>query len=529
MPRKTNATTPTTAAPDQARFFEPLETRRMFASASVVNGVLTIVGNPGPDLIVVSDGGGGSVGVRINGANSSHAGASSISVESLGGDDVIEIRTGLNLPARIDAGTENDTLTGGDANDTLIGGTGNDFLEGRGGNDWLDGGIGRDTMHGNEGIDTVDYSSRTGDLVITLDRNGNDGEANERDDVSDSVENVACGSGNDRVTGSATANSAGNLVNGFWGNAGHDTLDGSAGNDTLDGGDGNDSLVGATGADYLDGLWGHDTLEGGDGNDSLLGYTGNDLLRGGANDDWMVGEQDNDTLEGDAGNDAMGGHDGADVLRGGDGLDTMYGDGGNDTLDGGNDADVMEGGAGNDTADYSARTHNLAISLDGVANDGRAPSLVFFYDPLTGQAFGDRGERDNVKGDIETVLGGSGNDAVSSPANANVNNRLVGNGGNDSLSGGGGNDSLEGGADNDNLSGGEGNDSITGADGHDTLGGDNGVDTLRGGIGDDTFWARDNGTADVVDGGDGNDRAKVDPNDTLTSIESFFEWIFTWP
>jgi Ca2+-binding RTX toxin-like protein len=526
MPRKTIEMND---VPKQPRFFEPLETRRMFASVGVNNGVLTIVGNPGPDLVVVSAGPNGSVDVRLNGANSNHTGASSISAELLGGDDVIEIRTGLNLPARIDAGTENDTLTGGDGNDELIGGPGNDFLEGRGGNDWLDGGAGRDTMHGNDAVDTVDYSSRTGDLVITLDRNGNDGEANERDDVSDSVENVICGSGNDRVTGSLTAGSAANLNNRFWGNAGNDTLDGSAGNDTLDGGDNADSLVGGAGADYLDGWTGNDTLEGGDGNDSLLGWTGNDLLRGGANNDWIVGEQDNDTLEGDAGNDAMGGHDGNDVLRGGDGLDTMYGDGGNDTLDGGNDADVIEGGAGNDTADYSARTHNLAISLDGVANDGRAGSQLFYYDPFTGQGWGDPGERDNVKGDIETVLGGSGNDAISSPAATVVNNRFVGNGGNDSLTGGGGNDSLEGGANNDNLFGGDGNDSITGGEGHDNIGGDNGVDTLRGEGGDDTLWARDNGTADVVDGGIGNDRAKVDPNDTLTSIESFFEWLFIWP
>ena len=33
-------------------------------------------------------------------------------------------------------------------------------------------------------------------------------------------------------------------------------------------------------------------------------------------------------------------------------------------------ADVMIGNAGNDTADYSASTANLTITVDGVANDG---------------------------------------------------------------------------------------------------------------------------------------------------------------
>ncbi len=504
------------------RFYEPLEPRQLLA-ASVVNGVLTVTGTNNPEQIVLSDLGNGGVSVRIASTTTNHSGFNSIVINALDGDDAIQINAGV-MGARIDAGPGADRVTGGNGNDTILGGTGNDYLEGKGGNDWLDGGTNRDTMHGNDGSDTVDYSSRTANLTISLDRVGNDGESGENDDVSDSLEQVICGSGNDRVTTVNTAPAA-NDNNYFWGNGGNDTLDAGNGNDSLDGGDGNDSLLGGVGNDYMDGWAGNDTMNGGDGDDSMLGWTGTDSMIGGPGNDWIVGEQDNDTLDGGIGNDALGGGDGDDQLRGSDGFDSLYGENGNDTLDGGNDSDLMEGGAGTDTADYSGRTHNMNISLDGVNNDGRAGSQLYFYDPFTGESFGDPGERDNVKPDIEVVLCGSGNDRVTARATDIVHNRFVGNGGNDTMNGGGGNDTLEGNSGHDNLAGGDGNDSLLGHDGNDTLGGDAGIDIMRGDIGDDTFWARDS-AIDIVDGGTGNDRAKVDPNDTLTSIESFFEWLF---
>jgi Ca2+-binding RTX toxin-like protein len=157
-------------------------------------------------------------------------------------------------------------------------------------------------------------------------------------------------------------------------------------------------------------------------------------------------------------------------------------------LDGGDGADVMHGGGGNDTADYSMRSHNLRISLDGVANDGQAATLMF-RDPFTGQWVGYPGEMDNVHSDVENVLGGSGNDRISALATSIVANRFVGNGGNDILDGGGG------------------------------------ADVLEGGAGDDIFFARDS-VADQLFGGTGNDRAKIDIGvDVMNSIESTFEFI----
>jgi len=81
----------------------------------------------------------------------------------------------------------------------------------------------------------------------------------------------------------------------------------------------------------------------------------------------------------------------------------------------------------------------------------------------------------------------------------------------DVICGLGGDDVLRGGAGEDLLDGGAGSDSSTGG------GGD---DTMVGGAGDDTFEAID-GFRDSVDGGAGRDRAHVDPNDWVSSIELF--------
>jgi Ca2+-binding RTX toxin-like protein len=68
--------------------------------------------------------------------------------------------------------------------------------------------------------------------------------------------------------------------------------------------------------------------------------------------------------------------------------------------DGGEEADIFTGGTGTDSVSYRVRTIPV-IALDGVADDGGA------------------GERDNIRTDIETVFGGSANDARTGSAAAN--------------------------------------------------------------------------------------------------------------
>jgi Ca2+-binding RTX toxin-like protein len=134
-------------------------------------------------------------------------------------------------------------------------------------------------------------------------------------------------------------------------------------------------------------------------------------------------------------------------LDGGNGNDKITGGPGDDVLIGNAGADVLAGGGGRDTADYSARTGPVNVSLDGSANDGEA------------------GEADNVASDVEVLAGGAGDDTLTGNA---ADNALLGNGGNDTLNGGAGNDQLDGAAGDDTLDGGAGSDTLTGGDGNDT-------------------------------------------------------------
>ncbi len=204
-------------------------------------------------------------------------------------------------------------------------------------------------------------------------------------------------------------------------------------------------------------------MDGGKGNDMLIGGVGNDSLFGGAYAD-----------------------DGDDTLLGYGGDDKLLGGVGNDRLDGGAGADWMSGGDGIDIADYSKRTNDLDVSLDGVANDGAFTAAVISGPPQVIQI---TSEGDNVLVDVENVSGGSGNDLITGSA---LNNKLSGLAGVDTLRGGDGDDTLNGGADFDELEGGEGN---------------------------DRFFAKD-GVSDDVTGGNGNDTATVDNSDVLDSIET---------
>jgi Ca2+-binding RTX toxin-like protein len=146
------------------------------------------------------------------------------------------------------------------------------------------------------------------------------------------------------------------------------------------------------------------------------------------------------------------------VLRGGLHRDVLLGGPLDDTLDGGpggafDAGDVLAGFAGRDTADYAGRVAPLYISLDNAANDGQP------------------GETDDVRSDIETVIGGAGSDRiVGSP----FDNKLDGRAGNDTITGGGGADFLYGGTGFDVLHG------IDGIFGNDLL--DGGADA------DDCDW-----------------------------------------
>ena len=167
---------------------ELLEDRAVPAnvSASVRQGVLTVTGTPGPDVINVRQNAGV---VSVDGVGAfAAATVAHIVVNAQAGNDTISLN-GTSIPA---------IVFGGDGNDTLIGSTGNDWLFGENGNDRLLGNAGDDLIFGGNGNDILEG-----------------------------------GLGNDRLLG----------------DYGDDWLNGGAGDDTLFGGAGRDTMYGGDGFD----------------------------------------------------------------------------------------------------------------------------------------------------------------------------------------------------------------------------------------------------------------------------------------
>ena len=463
---------------------------------------------------------------------------------------------------------------------------------------YSDGGL---VITGTPDADTLSLSVSGGTLTVVL--NG----ATHSFPLSEVKEAHAdLGDGNDTVTSSLDMFGA-RIIGG----GGDDTFNGGAGTQAFYGGEGNDTLLGGAAHDFLYGEGGNDYFDGGAGADTTYGGGGNDTLdysartapvsvtTGDGYDDGEAGENDFvagdvEIVRGGSGNDfiadrsfetrrgfgdgpknAFFGGGGDDVLDGGAGVDAHFGGPGNDTLVAGEvfdpqwrpgyfPGDYYNGGGGTDTIDYAARNlsyDDLAVSLDGVANDGRVAGRGLDYP-----------ENDNVEPDVENVVGGAGDDSLSGSAGPN---RLVGNGGDDMLRGGAGDDVLDGGTGRDWMFGGFGNDTadygartrglrvslngraddgeprewdnvfldvenviggggndvlvgsgrpnrLEGRGGNDTLTGGAGRDALYGGAGNDTFYARDAITDTILDGGDGSDRANKDAADPTQSVESLF-------
>jgi hypothetical protein len=224
------------------------------------------------------------------------------------------------------------------------------------------------------------------------------------------------------------------------GTLGNDTLTGTAGNDVIVGLGGNDAISGNGGNDLICGGPGTDTITGGDGSDTMTGGTGPDTFNGGAGTD-MVSYLDRRakvtvTIDGTA-NDGNASDTSGTVkdnvrtdvenLTGGAGPDTLTGNAATkNTLDGGAGADILSGLGGVDTATYTSRTTAVIADIDGAADDGNLMD-------------GPAGARDNVKTDIENLIGGKGPD------------RLAGSGATNFLTGGLGADTLIGLAGNDTL------------------------------------------------------------------------------
>jgi Ca2+-binding RTX toxin-like protein len=343
-------------------------------------------------------------------------------------NDILDIDAGGGSYT-IAGGAGDDLVLGTAGNDIISGGPGNDVINGRGGDDFIGGNEGADRMSGGPGIqDVVSYAERTVPVRADLEGGADDGVAGEGDQIDPDVENLIGGQANDTLIGNASVNRLDGIRGNdqLWGRAASDELVGNRGNDFLRGEDGNDKLDGDGNAP--DGA-GRDVLVGGPGGDQLLGGPLNDVAYGEAGDDTLRGGDGNDVMLGGTEMDVLYGEKGDDDLQGDPGNDLLLGAQGNDTLEGGIGQDALLGGSGTDVATYAIRWDPVRVSLDDFANDGL------------------NGERDNVRTDVERIVGGHAADT------------LVGNAASQVIWGGDGKDVIEGGGSRDFLYG-EGDDDL---------------------------------------------------------------------
>jgi Ca2+-binding RTX toxin-like protein len=444
----------------------------------------------------------------------------------------------------------------------LVGGAGNDILSGGGfdfrplagaaavpmrfydrpGDDLLIGGgkddefrasddsTGADAYFGGSGFDLLRYDDRYSPHKITQDGEANDGAGCpatcEGDNVGADIELLYGGSGENTWVGAAGRQF-------FYGGFESDLMNGGPGNDVLSGGSGADDYHGGKGMDIA----------------SFRGSFEPTVTVDGKPNDGSTNENDNvrkdvEIVFGSSGTDHLIGNAGRNYLHGGPGNDVLKGMGGDDFLDGGgalpreeaepdDGSDVFFGGSGTDTVTEADHTGGVIVTFDNLPNDA-----------VIGQSEGS----DNVRGDVENVVGTDFDDRLFGSSAAN---RLVGGKGPDRLTGEEGNDVLVPGPGTDTLKGGPGQDTaryagaaaaitanlsdgtaegdgpdtlagferLEGSDHDDRLTGSDLVNWLTGGAGDDDLFGR--AGADTLNGGANNDVCVGGTGpDTFTSCEA---------
>jgi Ca2+-binding RTX toxin-like protein len=237
---------------------------------------------------------------------------------------------------------------------------------------------------------------------------------------------------------------------------------------TVFGGAGNDTFSQGTSAASPAGRG--ERIYGGTGTD-LVDYSSrtvgvNITVNAGTTDDGASGEKDDvidvEQIKGSSANDTLIQDPTSTAAA------TFWGNGGNDTLEGGLGNDILWGGAGNDTfltlttADGNDAYHGEA-GTDTMSYAGRNANLTVVMDGSTASGDTGSGEADKVYGDIENLIGGNGNDALTGTIAAN---QITGGPGDDVINGSSGDDTFieeaTGAASgNDTYNGGGGTDTVT--------------------------------------------------------------------
>ncbi|MGB0410298.1 MAG: calcium-binding protein [Pikeienuella sp.] len=327
---------------------------------------------------------------------------------------------------------------------------------------------------------------------------------------------------------------------------------------TINGDGGDNTLTGGIADDTISGLAGDDTITGAAGNDSLVGGTGNDLLVGDGGADPAGNLIANGTFDDNSAWTVIDGNSDGQLPLFLQNL-IIFNAGGRppgdmitQTFDSANGAlhnvslDLIENDGGIASHSFLIQIlddqGNIIASETQTVNDGSVQNVAFSFTAvsdtssivITNTAFsgntnGSDGKVDNVSitlddpsllgnndrlegdGGDDTLLGGEGADSLDGGADEDA---IFGGGGADAVSGGTGADTIDGDAGNDTIDGGDGANLIQGGAGNDDITSGVDADTVSGGIGDDSLTA--GGGADTITGGDGNDTINAgDGNDFI--------------
>lgn len=266
----------------------------------------------------------------------------------------------------------------------------------------------------------------------------------------------------------------------------------AAGSDTpcaIVGTDGADELVGTERGDIFYDLGGDDLVRGLGGDDVIYSGVGVNRIEAGDGDDLVILELGSNTVLAGPGVDRVNAIAGFYQAQSAVLPQTVEGGPGDDLVAGGLAGDRIEGGAGDD-----------------VLNGSRGPDLLL-GGPGNDRLAGNRGD--------DSLQGNQGNDVLYGGLTSGLPQRYDGY---DLLVGGEGDDRMAGGWQKDRLFGGPGNDRLAGGPHADHLVGESGIDVLLGERGDDLLLARD-GLRELVGGGPGFDRARVDRSDRRVGVE----------
>jgi cyclophilin family peptidyl-prolyl cis-trans isomerase len=261
------------------------------ALATLRGGVLMLVGSAIDDdfdLAFVANAAGDDddeVDVTLNGTDGGtflFADITRISIQTLGGDDVITMDVEIATPSQIETGDGNDDVSSGDGDDMIDTGEGDDIV---------DAGNGENTILGRKGVDDL-----TGGDDADHIRGGKGDDSN-----------LDGGDGDDNIGGGK----------------GDDVMEGGEGDDHMFGNEGDDEMSGSEGDDMMKGGYGADDMDGGEGDDKMIG--GPEFQNGGRVDgpDTMNGGEGDDKMRGGAGIDVIDGEEGRDTPRGGEGDDDI--------------------------------------------------------------------------------------------------------------------------------------------------------------------------------------------------------------